>query len=235
MTQDRSQRIRLTVVVPVFNESENIEACAGALSKILVPAPDINCDIIFVDDGSTDDSWQKIETLAAASPRFYGIRLSRNFGAHFALTAGFDHVDRSADAVATLACDIQDPVETILDFVQKWRAGADIVWGARRERADNGLRRAASHLLNFVLRRFAMPRHSKFRTGSFLLMSRTAFECFLQYREHNRVTFALVAWTGFEQAIVPYDRRARVHGRSGWSFERGVHDGEGAGALHIGD
>jgi dolichol-phosphate mannosyltransferase len=195
-----------------------VDACARAVSEILFPAADIDCRVIFVDDGSTDDSWQKIEALAAMSPRFSGIRLSRNFGAHFALTAGFDHVDPSTDIVATLACDIQDPVETILEFVQQWRAGADIIWGARRERADSRLRRAASHILNYVLRRFAMPRHSKFKTGSFLLMDRTAFDCFLQYREHIRVTFALVAWTGFNQAIVQYDRRARFHGRSRWSF-----------------
>jgi len=206
------------LITPVYNESLNLEACAAAISQIIFADPDIDGHVIFVDDGSSDDSWAKIEAIALRSPRFSGIRLSRNFGAHYALTAGFDHVEPDQDAVVTLACDLQDPAETILEFVREWRNGADIVWGARRERADSGPRRAASYVLNLVLGRYAMPRNSRFRTGSFLLMDRTAFDCFLQYREHNRVTFALVAWTGFHQAVVHYDRLARKHGITRWSF-----------------
>jgi glycosyltransferase involved in cell wall biosynthesis len=218
MTTDRTRPARLVLITPVFNESLNLEACAEAISNIIFAMPEIDGHVIFVDDGSSDDSWVKIEALAARSSRFSGVRLSRNFGAHLALTAGFDHVDASADIVATLACDLQDPAETVLEFVREWRNGADIVWGSRRERADSGPRRLASHLLNFVLKRFAMPPNSKFRTGSFLLMDRTVFDCFLQYREHSRVTFALVAWTGFDQALVHYDRRPRAHGQTRWSF-----------------
>jgi dolichol-phosphate mannosyltransferase len=218
MTVDRPRVARLTVITPVFNESLNLDACAAAISSIIFAAPDLDARVIFVDDGSSDDSWAKIEALNARSPRFSGVRLSRNFGAHYALTAGFDHVEPDQDIVATLACDLQDPVETVLDFVREWRNGADIVWGARRERADGGSRRVASHVLNFVLKRYAMPPNSKFRTGSFLLMDRTVFDCFLQYREHNRVTFALVAWTGFNQTLAHYDRRPRTQGRTRWSF-----------------
>ncbi|WP_425905839.1 glycosyltransferase family 2 protein [Nitrobacter sp. TKz-YC02] len=218
MTSERARPARLTLITPVFNESPNIDACADAVTRVIFADPEIDGRVIFVDDGSSDDSWAKIETLAQRSSRFSGVRLSRNFGAHYALTAGFDHVEPNQDVVATLACDLQDPPETVLDFILEWRNGADIVWGARRERADSWPRKTASHILNYVLRRYAMPKNSRFRTGSFLLMDRTAFDCFLQYREHNRVTFALVAWTGFNQATVPYDRKARIHGATRWSF-----------------
>lgn len=219
MRSDRPVRARLVVLTPVFNEAENLQAYCEAVSRVLFSRDDLDAEILFVDDGSSDASWKMIETACALYPRqIKGLRLSRNFGAHLALAAGFDHVRSDADIVATLACDLQDPPETVISFVEKWRNGADIVWGARRTRLDTGWRKVASGLMERVLRRFAMPRGSKFRTGSFLLMDRRVLNCFLQYREHNRVTFALVAWTGFDQSVVEYDRQQRVHGQSGWSF-----------------
>jgi dolichol-phosphate mannosyltransferase len=134
-----------------------------------------------------------------------------------ALAAGFDHVAKDADLIATLACDLQDPPETILEFVQEWRKGASIVWGARRSRSDSHWRRAASRMLEIGLRRYAMPRDSRFQTGSFFLIERIVLDSVRQFREQARVTFALVAWTGFDQATVDYDRRMRTGGRSGWT------------------
>jgi glycosyltransferase involved in cell wall biosynthesis len=220
MPAARAARPRLTIVTPVYNEEANLEAFKDALSETVLAARDLDARVIFVDDGSSDGSWQKLRMFTEASPRFAAIRLSRNFGYHLALAAGFDHVDPDADIVATLACDLQDPPETLLAFVQQWRQGADIVWGARRERADPRWRKVASAILESTLRRFAMPRSSLFRTGSFLLMDRVVLECFRQFREQSRVTFALVAWTGFNQAAVPYDRRPRRGGHSGWSVGR---------------
>ena len=204
----------------MFNESGNLPAYIAEVTRVLLGHDGLDAQVLFIDDGSTDDSWRSIEQIARRNPAFRGIRLSRNFGSHVALAAGIDNVPSGTDAVATLACDLQDPPETVLGFVERWRAGADIVWGARRERADGGWRVGASRLLESTLRRHAMPRNSKFRTGSFLLMDRAVVDCFLQYREHSRVTFALVAWTGFEQSVVEYDRQARTSGRAGWAVGR---------------
>jgi dolichol-phosphate mannosyltransferase len=146
--------------------------------------------------------------------------LSRNFGAHIALSAGICHA--TGDAVVTLACDLQDPPEVVLQFLQAWRDGARIVWGRRRKREDSRWRILASHLFYNLARRFAMPRGSKFATGSFLLLDRRVVDCFRQFREHNRLTFALVAWTGFDQAVVEYDRQKRQRGESGWTLPRMV-------------
>lgn len=214
----RSKRLRLVVVTPVYNEEDNLARYSQAVQSILFSAPDMDARVVFVDDGSRDGSWRKLVELSEASPRFSAIRLSRNYGAHLALAAGFDSIGDDADAVAVLACDLQDPAETLLEFVAAWRRGADIVWGQRRSRHDEGWRRGASYLLENLLRRYAMPRHSRFTTGSFLLMDHKVLQCVRQFREQNRVTFALVAWTGFDQAVVPYDRRQRIAGRSGWSF-----------------
>jgi dolichol-phosphate mannosyltransferase len=171
-----------------------------------------------VDDGSRDSSWAMIEQFCAQDDRFSALRLSRNFGSHAALAAGLRRAE--GDAVATLACDLQDPPETILAFVEHWRQGADIVWGARRQREDAAWRRWVSAAFAAILYRFAMPAGSKFTTGSFFLIDRRVCECYRQYTEHHRITFALVAWTGFDQAVVAYDRRHRTAGRSGWTFTR---------------
>lgn len=210
----------VTIVTPVFNEEPNLDDYAEEVRRTLLSRPDVEFRVLLVDDGSRDRSWQRIEALSHNDPRFRGIRLSRNFGAHAALSAGFAHVDADADAVATLACDLQDPPETVIEFVEQWRAGAQIVWGQRRSRSDRRWKVAASRSFNAALRRYAMPEGSLFTTGSFLLLDREVLECVNRFPEHNRITWALVAWTGFDQARVQYDRRARVKGASGWNFRK---------------
>lgn len=208
------------IVTPVFNEVENLDDYAAAVRAVLLDSPEVVFRVLLVDDGSHDGSWEVIERLAAEDARFRGVRLSRNFGSHTALTAGFAHVGEDADAAVTLACDLQDPPEVILEFVTAWYAGADIVWGERRSREDSRWKVLTSRGFNRALERHAMPAGSKFTTGSFLLMDRKVLDCYREFDEHNRITFALVAWTGFEQERVPYDRRARLKGTSGWSFPK---------------
>ena len=212
-------RPRVVVVTPVFNEEEGLAAYAAEVTRVLLDHPDVDFSVVLVDDGSTDRSWQLIEDLARRDPRFRGVRLSRNYGSHIALSAGFAHAG-DADAAATLACDLQDPPEVILQFLDQWRHGADIAWGERLSRQDSGWKVFTSKLFNKALTKHAMPRGSKFTTGSFLLMDRAVLDCFNQFTEHNRITFALVALTGFDQVRVPYHRAARTTGTSGWSFAK---------------
>jgi len=211
---------RVTVITPVFNEQDSLPLYVEEVRRVLFARGDVEFDVLFVDDGSTDGSWPLIERICAADARFRGLRLSRNFGAHIAICAGFDAV--RAGAVAILACDLQDPPEALLEFVAHWKAGADIVWGHRRQRDDALWRRLVSRLFAAALRRYAMPRGSRFTTGSFLLADRKVVEAVQSMREHSRITFALVAWTGFRQEIVPYDRQRRRAGKSGWTFWRMV-------------
>jgi glycosyltransferase involved in cell wall biosynthesis len=214
----RPDRPVVVVVTPVFNEEETLSGYAAAVKRVLFECPHVEARVLLVDDGSTDDSWKIICRFVEADHRFSALRLSRNFGAHIALAAGFDHVAEAADLIATLACDLQDPPEVILSFVNEWRNGAQIVWGARRSRSDPYWQHSSSRVLESVLRRFAMPRHSLFQTGSFFLIEPIVLDSVRQFREHSRVTFALVAWAGFEQAVVSYDRNHRTAGRSGWTF-----------------
>jgi dolichol-phosphate mannosyltransferase len=209
---------QVTVITPVYNEAEGLEAYYRSVSETLISRDDCDYRVLFVDDGSSDRSWDIIQDICARSPRFQALRLSRNFGSHAAISAGIDHA--TGDAVTTLACDLQDPPSVILEFVEKWRRGAQIIWGHRRSRADNGWQAIASRVFFHLVRRYAMPRGSKFTTGSFLLIDRAVVDALRQFRELNRITFALVAWTGFNQDMVEYDRHARARGVTGWTVSR---------------
>jgi dolichol-phosphate mannosyltransferase len=212
---------RVLVLTPVYNESAGLDAYEAAVRQVLLGRSDCDVNVLLIDDGSSDDSWARICALAARDARFRGIRLSRNYGSHIALSAGFANIG-DADAVATLACDLQDPPDAVSRFIDTWTAGADIVWGKRISRAESAFRVWTSRLFEKLIRRFAMPRHSRFTTGSFLCVDRRVADCFAQFQEHNRVTFALVAWTGFREEVVEYHRQPRRTGTSGWTFWRMV-------------
>jgi len=209
-------RPKITVLTPVFNEEGNLDRYFETTTEVLISRTDLDISVMFIDDGSSDGSWRKIEEICKRNAKFSGLRLSRNFGAHVALSAGFHHA--SGNAVATLACDLQDPPETIIEFVEKWRNGTKIVWGKRRTREDKGWRILMSRMFFFLIRKYAMPKGSKFTTGSFLLADQLVVDAYRKFKESNRVTFALMAWTGFEQDVVFYDRRRREAGVSGWNF-----------------
>ena len=204
----------VTIVTPVLNEQTALADYAAAVSSALLCRSDCRFEVLIVDDGSTDGSWGEILNLCRRNPSFKGIRLSRNFGIHAAISAGIQRA--SGDAVVILACDLQDPPAVINRFIEKWRAGARIVWGRRASRQDGFWRGRVSGIFYRILRKHAMPRGSKFTTGSFLLADRKVIECFKSFGEHNRITFALVAWTGFDQDVVDYDRVARRAGQSKW-------------------
>jgi glycosyltransferase involved in cell wall biosynthesis len=208
----------IQILTALHNEEQCFDIYVEAVKTILFSRTDAEYRCLLIDDGSTDATWELIQRECQASARFRGLRLSRNFGAHTAETAGLDCCD--GDAIAILPADLQDPPEIIPHFVEAWRQGADVVFGRRRLRGDPRWRILASTVFEAVLRRFAMPRGSKFATGGFLLMDRRVVDCVRQMREANRLIFGLVAWTGFRQAIVEYDRRPRTAGRSGWSVVR---------------
>ncbi len=210
----------LSVITPVLNEAAGLDRYMERVGETLLSRTDIDVEILFVDDGSSDESWPVIRRLAERDSRVRGLRLSRNFGSHAALAAGFR--EARGQAVATLPADLQDPPETVLEMMERWRAGAEVVWGCRRSRQDARWRIVASATFLAALRRFAMPRGSRFCTGSFLLIDRKVVDCLNEMGEHHRITFALVAWTGFDQDVVLYDRQARTQGRSGWSFGRSM-------------
>lgn len=210
----------LTIVVPAYNEAASLPAFHARLCPVLdgLVAAGMTCDVLYVDDGSRDGTWQQIEALAGRDRRVRALRLSRNFGKELALTAGLDHVH--GDAALTLDADLQHPPEAIPAFVRHWQDGCDLVYGVRNARAGEGpVKRSASRLFYRVFGRVsdtAMPRDA----GDFRLLSRPVLDALGSMRERQRFMKGLFAWVGFRQQAVPYEEAPRVAGRSTWNYWR---------------
>jgi polyisoprenyl-phosphate glycosyltransferase len=208
----------IAIVVPVFNERDNLRPFYEEVTAVIRSMRDYDWEIVFVDDGSRDGSFEVVGALRAHDERVLAVRFPRNFGSHIAIAAGIDFCH--GDAAIVMAADRQDPPALIREFVDRWRDGHDVVWGARTGRDDGALRSRAMGLFYRLVRRFAIPTYPSGGTGSFCLISRPVIEAFRQCTEHNRLTFGLIAWSGFRETSVPYHRPRRLIGSSSWTVRR---------------
>jgi polyisoprenyl-phosphate glycosyltransferase len=209
----------IAIVVPVFNERENLRLLHEAVTGVMrAMAGEYDWEFVFVDDGSRDGSFEALQALRANDERIHALRFPRNFGSHVAIAAGIDYC--RGDAAIVMAVDLQDPPALIKDFVNRWQAGYDVVWGARTGRDDGAVRAYAMGVFYRLVRRFAIPTYPLGGTGSFCLISRQVIEAFRQCNERNRLTFGLIAWSGFNETSVPYHRPQRLIGSSSWTVRR---------------
>jgi len=208
---------RLCIVVPAYNESESLQAFHSRLAAVLETL-DLDSEVLYVDDGSRDDTYAVMRLLGESDPRVATLKLSRNFGKELALTAGLDAAD--ADAVVIIDADLQDPPELIPLLVQHWREGYDVVYGTRSTRAgETALKKFTSAAFYRVMERLSatpLPRD----TGDFRLMSRRALDALRQMRERQRFMKGLFTWVGFRQKPVVYERDARYAGSSKFNYWR---------------
>lgn len=201
----------ISVIIPLLNEEGNLRELHGRLVKTLRGAG-VDHEIIFVDDGSTDRSWEVIADLARSDRGVSGIRLARNFGHEAATTAGLDHA--SGQAVALIDADLQDPPELLAAMIERWSAGVKIVYAVRRSRDGEGvLKRGSSWLFYRVLRAVAET-DIPLDTGDYRLVDRRVVQALRSCRETDRFVRGLVAWTGFASEPILYDRAARHSGRT---------------------
>lgn len=207
----------LSVIVPAFNEEEVLPEFHRRLSAVLDDLP-FDSEIIYVDDGSGDQTAEALHRLAAADSRVGVIELSRNFGKEIAVSAGLDAV--CADAAVIIDADLQDPPEVIKEMVEVWKQGFDVVYGKRTERRGESYAKRATAALfyRFIqkLSRVKIPEDA----GDFRLLSRRAIASLRKLREQHRFMKGLFAWIGYPQAAVPYCRDPRFRGSSKWSYWR---------------
>jgi polyisoprenyl-phosphate glycosyltransferase len=209
MTQAASYAVSL--VLPVFNEEQVLPELLRRLGLLLGELdPAGRWEVIFVNDGSADGTRQQIELACQAEKRFRLINLSRNFGHQIAITAGTDRAE--GEAVVILDADLQDPPELIVEMLARYADGYDVVYAVRRQRqGESWFKRASAALFYRALKRVVgveIPAD----TGDFRLMSRRAVLALRGLREANRFVRGLVAWVGFRQTAVHYDRQARFAG-----------------------
>ncbi|MBB3225831.1 glycosyltransferase involved in cell wall biosynthesis [Luteibacter sp. Sphag1AF] len=207
----------LTVVVPAYNEAAVLPAFHQRIMAVLDALP-LAGRVLYVDDGSADNTWSMIDALAAADPRVTALKLSRNFGKEAAMTAGLDRAD--ADAVVVIDADLQDPPELIPALLERAREGYDVVYATRAERdGESRVKRFTSAAFYRVMERLSdtpVPRD----TGDFRLMSRRAVLALRSLRERQRFMKGLFAWVGYRQTAVIYRRDARAAGQTKWNYWR---------------
>lgn len=214
---DGGSRALLSIVVPVLNEAENVDALHGRLTAVAAKL-DRDVELVFVDDGSTDDSYARLSALHAKDARVRVVRFSRNFGSHSACLAGFAHC--RGDHAVIISADLQDPPELIVDLVAATK-DADVVWASREQRDDPALTIFFSSVYNRLMRRIALPNYPE-KGFDFVIVARKVLDVILERRERNTSLFAQILWVGFRQKSVPYARVARRAGTSKWTFWKKV-------------
>lgn len=219
-SQKRLECPLLSIIVPVFNEEEVIDVFLEATEKVLDcasrDATAFTHEFIFVDDGSRDATAERISQRLASGLPGKLIGLSRNFGKEAALTAGLEHA--KGNIIVVIDVDLQDPPELILDMIDNWRAGYDVVYGLRVDRSsDSAIKRGSSSAFYRLFNRLAnieMPANA----GDFRLMDRAVVEALKQLPERNRFMKGLFAWVGFSAVALPYQRPERAAGTTKWNY-----------------
>jgi glycosyltransferase involved in cell wall biosynthesis len=212
-----NNRQRISFVVPVFNEQDNIALLVKELTTVALSKP-YDFELIFVDDGSTDKSLSVIKELAHVYPYIFYIELSRNFGHQYALKAGLDLSD--GDCVISLDCDLQHPPEVVSAMIEKWEQGYDIVYTRRKDdKKLPWLKRKTSAMFYGMLNTISDLQLEK-GTADFRLMNRKAVDAFSTLNESELFIRGLVKWAGFRQTAIDYQPRERNAGKSKYNFKK---------------
>jgi glycosyltransferase involved in cell wall biosynthesis len=208
----------ISIVVPVYNESEVIGTFYERASRVFAAIEGFDYELIFVNDGSSDGSYERLSRFAAADPRVRVLKFSRNFGHQIAITAGIDYAH--GDCVVVIDADLQDPPEVINAMIEQWREGFDVVYGVRAEREGEGTMKLATAALFYRLLGRLTTIQIPVDVGDFRLLSRRAVDQLKQLREKDRFVRGLVSWIGFKQTGVTYHRDKRYAGETKYPYRK---------------
>jgi dolichol-phosphate mannosyltransferase len=208
---------QITIIAPIFNEIENLPVLYQRITEVMGKS-ELSWELLLIDDGSTDGSTDQIRELAKTDKRIKPIIFARNFGHQIAVTAGLDY--SSGEAVVIIDSDLQDPPEVILDLIEKWREGYEVVYAVRSEREGETffkkITASVFYRLIFKITDVKIP----LDTGDFRLMDRKVVDVMNAMREHHRFLRGMSAWVGFKQVGVNYKRAARLTGETKYPFKK---------------
>ena len=211
--RERKKMALISIILPAYNEEENIHRAAERISGVLAPEG-INWELVFVNDGSRDGTWERITEIAKKNPHITGIRFSRNFGKEAAIMAGL--ACAKGDCCVVMDCDLQHPPETVVEMLHLWQMGYEVVEGIKRSRGTESKLHAIFagtfyHIMSSATK-IDMSRASDFK-----LMDRKAVNAILSLPEKNAFFRALSSWVGFKTTSVEFDVQEREAGTSKWS------------------
>lgn len=207
----------VSYIFPIYNEGGNIPLLYSTIETLLKKNKKYTFEIIFINDGSKDDSLEQLVTIQKNDPRIVVINFSRNFGHQIAVTAGLDHA--TGDAVIIMDSDMQDPPKVSFDLIKKWEEGYEVVYAQRRSRKDTFFKKLTAKWFYITLQKLAeidIPRN----TGDFRLMDRKVVDELNKFREHNRFLRGMVSYVGFKQTAVLFDRDERHAGETGYPLKK---------------
>lgn len=208
----------ISIVVPIYYEEENIFPLYERLKKVISDELDLNYEIIFINDGSKDDSVKNIKKLRTQDGNIKLIDFSRNFGHQIAVTAGLEHTTGEVSVI--IDADLQDPPELIIDMYKKYKEGYDVVYAKRKSRAGESFFKKRTAKIFYRLLDFISEVDIPLDTGDYRLMSRRVVEQLNSMPEKNRFIRGLVTWVGFKQTSVEYNREKRHAGETGYSLSK---------------
>lgn len=213
---------KVSIVIPVyFNEENLLSLYVDLKDKVLSKLPDYDLDyeLIFVDDGSKDKSYEVLCDLAKLNDKIVLVKLSRNFGEHAAILAGLTKC--TGDFAVRKAADLQEPSELILKMIEKYNEGNKVVLATRADRDEPLMQRAFSSLYAFMMRKFALPNMPKGGFDSFLI-DRDVIDVLVDMKEKNTSLMSQILWSGFQTGTVPYTRLKREAGKSRWTLSKKI-------------
>lgn len=207
---------KLSIIVPVYFNELNLEPLYADIRTKIIEKADFDCEIIMVDDGSKDQSWQIIQKLAQEDSRIKPIKLSRNFGSHAAILCGLSH--STGDCAVVKAADLQEPTELIIEMYQAWEAGNNVVLAIREAREDTSF---FSELYYWLTRKVALPKMPPHGFDVFLV-DRKVIRVLENLDEKNSAITGQILWSGFKTAEIYYTRKQRELGKSQWTLKKKI-------------
>lgn len=215
--EQSGQAKSITIVVPVFNEAANVAELIRRIGDALSGGPE-RFELLFVDDGSRDDTWATLQSLALTNPKISAIALSRNFGKEAAIAAGVR--EAKGDAIILMDADLQHPPEILPSFLEAWRAGSRVVFGLRQDRVGESRSRMGMSKLFYALFKRVSDLQIPEGATDFMLLDRQAVDAVNQLGERNRFSKGLFSWIGFRSTFIPFPVGARYEGVSRWKLIR---------------
>ena len=212
----REEMKLLSVVIPCFNEELVLRAARERLMQAVAAIEGFEHELIFVDDGSRDQTFEILAEIQSHDPHARVLKLSRNFGHQIAVTAGLESA--TGNVVAVIDADLQDPPEVIREMVELWRQGNHVVYGSRTTRTgESRFKLFTAKAFYRIINRFS-DTSIPVDTGDFRLMDRSVVDVLLAMPERGRFLRGMVSWVGFRQVALPYEREARHAGRTKYSL-----------------